>query len=352
MIKYIFSILITLFSALLITGCGEAKPTLHIYTWNEYIDMELVRQFEKENNCRVVLDIFDSNESMWSKIQMGASGYDIIFPSSYMVKTMAEANIIEKIDHSKIPNLKNIDPNFLTSALDANMTYGIPYMITYTGIAYRDDTQSVIDNPIDNSWNILETRSEFKGRITLLNDMRETIGAGLIYHGYSINTTNEAELVEARDTVIKWKRNIAKFEAEQYKIGIANKEFAVVHGYSGDIGQVQLEDEAIKFFLPREGFIMSCDEMVIMKDAPNKELAYKFINFIHDGRVAAKNTEYTTYWCPNTAAIEFLPDEVKNNPCIFPSPEDLKRGQVIDDIGSALSLYTKIWDEIKSAKVE
>lgn len=348
--KYLLMLAIVVIGVFITIGCSDNKPTLHIFTWSEYVDMDVVRQFEKENNCRVVLDIFDSNESMFAKIQSGSSGYDIIVPSSYMVKMMADANILEKLDHSKLPNICHIDPAYLKSALDDSMEYGIPYMITYTGLAYRSDNTTVNSKPINTSWSVLSERSDLKGRITLLNDMREVIGAGLIYNGYSINTTNYNELVKARDTVIEWKQNLSKFEAEQYKSGIANGEFLLVHGYSGDIGQVQLDNEAIKFFLPREGFIMSCDEMVIPRDSTQKELAYKFINFMHDPEIASKNIIYTTYWCPNVEAKMLLPETVKNNKCIFPSEEDLERAQVIGDIGSYLEMYSKIWDEIKSFK--
>ena len=186
--------------------------------------------------------------------------------------------------------------------------------------------------------------------MTLLADMRETIGAALKYKGYSVNTKDPAQLAEARDIVVEWKRNIAKFENEQYKVGLASGEFNLVHGYSGDIGQLQLEDENIVFVLPKEGFSLSCDEMVILKESQKKDLAYKFINFIHDGKIAARNIEYTTYWCPNKAAADFLPEEVKNNPTIFPREEDIVKGEVIGDLGDALELYTKTWDEIKNIK--
>ena len=178
--------------------------------------------------------------------------------------------------------------------------------------------------------------------------MRETIGAALKYRGYSCNSTNEAELAEARDVVVAWKANIAKFENEQYKNGIANGEFQLVHGYHGDIGQVQLEDDNIGFLLPQEGFLISCDELVVPKSAKNKDLAYRFIAYLHEGEVAARNMAFTTYWCPNTAALAFMEDVDKAS--IIPEPEAFKRGEVIDDLGENLKLYSKTWDEIKAAK--
>lgn len=327
-----------------VVGCGEKKPVLNVYNWSEYLDKDIVEEFQKENNCRVVVDVFNSNEAMLAKIQAGARGYDIIFPSSYMVKLMAQNGLLDKIDKSKISTLSNIDPAYISTALDPTMEYGVPYMVTFTGIAYRGD--SVKD--LDTSWDVFEKRTDLKGRMTLLDDMRETIGAALKFKGYSANSTNPAELAEARDEIIKWKTNIAKFENEQYKNGIANSEFLLVHAYHGDIGQVQLEDSNIKFFLPREGFLVSCDEMVIPKDAADKDLAYKFIEFIHKGEIAARNMAFTTYWCPNSAALPFMTEEDKSS--IIPSAEDFQRGEVIDDVGESLRLYTETWDKIKAAK--
>lgn len=332
------------FALTILAGCGKPKPTLHVYNWSDYVDPELVTQFEKQYNCRVVTDIFNSNEAMLAKIQAGSKGYDLIIPSSYMVKIMAENDLLEPIDHSKIPSLKNIDPAYTTTALDPKMTYGVPYMVTFTGLAYNKEKVGEIEP----TWALLESRSDLKGRMTILDDMRETIGAALKFLGYSCNTTNVNELTEARDVVIKWKANIAKFENEQYKNGIANGEFHLVHGYHGDIGQVQLEDENIGFLLPKEGFLVSCDEFVIPKTATEKDLAYKFIAFLHEGEVAAQNMIYTTYWCPNSAALEFMDEADQKS--IIPDPDEFIRGEVITDLGENIRLYSKTWDEIKAMK--
>ena len=329
-----------------IAGCGPKKPTLHLYTWSDYIDPDLVASFEKANQCRVKIDTFDSNETMYAKVLAGSSRYDIIFPSSYQVSLMSERGMLLPLDKSKLPNVAaHFDETYKGVILNPEMTYNVPYAITFTGIAYRKDKVGGAEI----SWASFDDPA-FKGRSSLLNDFRETIGAALKSLGYSLNSTNSTELQQACEVVVRWKKNIAKFENEQYKTGIAAGEFLLVHGYSGDIGQVQIEDENVGFFLPKEGFSLCCDEMVIPKDAPNKDLAYKFINFLHDGKVAAQNMIYTTYWCPNTAAVDFLPDEVKNNPTIFPKKEDLKRGEVIGYLGPALALYTRTWDEIKAAK--
>jgi spermidine/putrescine transport system substrate-binding protein len=193
-------------------------------------------------------------------------------------------------------------------------------------------------------------RQDLKARMTMLNDMRETLGAALKFLGYSLNTTSEEELAKARDVVIRWKQNLAKFENEQYKTGLASGEFLLVHGYSGDIAQVQAENEDIEFALPAEGFSVSCDDMAIPANARNVKLAHAFINFLHDPAVAAENTDFIQYLCPNQASYALLSEEIRSNPVIFPPPEMRAKGEVIEDLGEHNAKYTKVWDEIKGAE--
>lgn len=326
-------------------GCKRAQPVLHIYNWADYLKPELVQRFEQENGCKVVIDTFDSNEAMYAKLKAGASGYDLIFPSSYMVKIMFNQDMLQPINHNLVPNLVNIDSEYLKIAMDREMHHSVPYMLTNTGLAYLKSKVS----DFKASWSMLD-RPDLKGRMTMLNDMRETIGAALKSLGFSLNTLDERELAAARDVVIRWKKNLAKFENEQYKTGLASGEFLLVHGYSGDILQVQAENEDIAFAVPEEGTSISCDDMVIPKDAKNAELAHKFINFLHDPNVAAENTVFISYLCPNRASYQFLNEDILQNPAVFLKPEIQEKCEVIDDLGENNAKYTKIWDEIKAAE--
>lgn len=203
--------------------------------------------------------------------------------------------------------------------------------------------------PLPDSWFVF-ARTDLAGRMTMLNDMRETIGAGLKALGYSLNSTNTAELAAARDLVIRWKANLAKFDNEQYKNGIASGEFLAVQGYSGDLVQVMDENEDIAFVLPKEGSVISCDEMAIPRGAKEVELAHAFINFLHSPEVAGESTEFVYYLCPNKASYEKLDPEVRANPAITMPPDFLKVSEVIQDLGDNNALYTKTWDEIKAAQ--
>lgn len=332
-------------AALLLAACGRQQPTLHIFNWADYIKPELVQRFEREHNCRVVIDTFDSNESMYNKLKAGATGYDIIFPSSYMVELMAEQNMLQPLNHNQLPNLVHIDEKMMQYATDPGFVHSVPYMMSNAGIAYRADK---IEH-IEPTWAVFD-RSDLKGRMTLLNDYRETIGAALKFLGYSLNTTNDAELAQARDVVIRWKKNIAKLESEQYKNGIASGEFLLVHGYNGDLMQVIQENDQVVYLLPQEGVSISCDHMVIPTAAREVALAHAFINFLLDPRVAAENAEFVYFLCPNKSSYEFLRQEIKEDPAVFIPADILAKSEVIKYLGAADAKYRALWDAIKAAE--
>lgn len=328
--------------SLVLAGCAKAPPTLHVYTWADYVKPELVQRFEQENGCKVVIDTFDSNEAMYAKLKAGATGYDLLVPSSYMVKIMFDQGMLQPVNKNLIPNLVHIDPEYLRIAIDKDMDHSVPYMLTITGIAYL---QSKVEN-FEASWAMFD-RADLKGRMTMLNDMRETIGAALKFLGYSLNSTDPGELEQAKQVVLRWKANLAKFENEQYKNGIASGEFLLVHGYSGDILQVQAEDGDIGFAMPREGGAISCDDLVIARSAPQPRLAHAFINFLHEPAVAAENTGFTQFLCPNRDSYPLLDANIRENPGIFLPAEVKAKCEVLNDLGERNALFVKVWDEIK-----
>jgi spermidine/putrescine transport system substrate-binding protein len=331
--------------ALGLMGCAKPAPkTLHVYTWADYIKPEVVKRFEQENGCKIVIDTFDSNESMYAKLKAGASGYDVVTPSSYMVAIMAQQGMLLDLDRKKMPNLANVDPEYLKIALDPQMKHSVPYMLTNTGFAYL---KSKVKD-VQPTWAVFD-RADLKGRMTMLNDMRETIGAALKFLGYSLNTTDDGQLQEARDVVIRWKKNLAKFENEQYKSGIASGEFLLVHGYSGDLVQAQSENPDVTFLAPREGLSIACDDLVILKNTRAADLAQRFINFLHDPGVAVVNSVFISYLCPNAAAYPRLPQEFRDNPAVKLAPAVQAKCEVIRDLGPDNAKYTRIWDQIKAA---
>lgn len=329
----------------LVATSAPAADTLHVFTWADYINPALVKRFEKDHKCKVSIDTFDSNEAMYARLKAGASGYDLIFPSSYIIPLMAQQGMLQPLDHAQLVNLKNVEPEVLGKIADSTMKHSVPYTFGYAVIAYRKD--KVKD--IEPTWKTF-ARSDLKKRVTLLNDMRETIGAALKSLGYSLNTRDEKQLAEARDVLIGWKKNIAKFDNEGYKAGIDSGEFNVVHGYSGDLWQVMQTNKKVGVLIPREGVSASCDEMVILKGAPNAALAHQMINFLLEGTVSAENMQNIGYLCPNSAGLKLVDKEFLKNPAVTIPAEAKAKSEVIQDVGDDLKKYTKVWDEVKAAR--
>lgn len=339
-------LLALLSAALLLASCGEKKPELHLYTWDDYLNPDLIAKFEDEFNCRLVIDIFDSNEAMLAKLKAGATGYDVLVPSSYMVKILAREGLIVELDQAKLPNLSHVDPDYLANlAFDKEMKWSVPYMLAPTGIAFVSDR---VEN-LEPTWRVFE-RGDLKGRMTLLNDSREAIGAALKTLGFSINTVDPAQINQARDLVISWKKNLAKFESDQYDSGLASAEFFVSQAYAGDAFQAQEDNEAIDFVIPQEGTSVACDDLVISKGAPNPDLALSFINFLTDPANAAVNMEYIYYLAPNKSAYELVSQEFREIDALFLDEETMKKCEVIDDLGENNRLYNEAWDLVRAAQ--
>lgn len=320
----------------------SAAETLHVYTWADYISPDIVDKFQKQHDCRVVIDTFDSNEAMFAKLKAGAAGYDVIFPTSYMIQVMEAEGMLMDLDAAKLPNMKHIDPSVLGKVHDRSMKCSVPYTVGYAITAYRKDKVPAVPA----SWTAFE-KEALAGRMTLLDDMRETIGAALKTLGYSINTRDEKQLAEAQSLLQKWKPNIAKFDNEGYKAGLDSGEFLLVHGYSGDLFQVAQENDKVGLLIPREGVTMSCDEMVIPKSVKQAALAHAFINYLLEPEISAANMEWMGYLCPNIEALKKASPEFLQNPAVT-IPEDIKaKSEVIQDLGPDLAKYTKVWDAVK-----
>lgn len=324
---------------------ARAASVLHVYTWADYLSPTAIESFEKDHDCRVIVDTFDSNESLHARLKAGAKGYDVIFPTSYMVRLLQQDDMLLPLDHAALSNLRHLDREVLDKVHDKEMRHAVPYTLGYAVIAVRSDRLK----DAAPTWAMFER--EIPGRrATLLDDMRETLGAALKHLGHSLNSRDEAELAAARDVVIRWKRGIAKFDNEGYKGGLDSGEFHLVHGYSGDLFQVAQENRRVQILIPREGVSIGCDEMVIPKTAPQPALAMQFINHLLDPEVAAENMEWLGYLCPNTAALKLVSPDFLRNPAVTIPAEVKAKSEVMDDLGPDLAKWTRVWDEIKAAR--
>ncbi|MDR0443738.1 MAG: extracellular solute-binding protein, partial [Treponema sp.] len=286
--------------AALLSSCGG--PKLRIYNWTYYTPDTVIEKFEKEYNVRVVYDQFASNEELYAKLKASGGGYDIIFPSGDYVSIMIQQDMLEKLDKTKLNNLKNIDSAVLRRAsYDPNMNYSVPYYYGAAGIVVNTAKVPVFEK----SWSILG-REDLRNRITMLDDMREVLGGALTYLNFSVNSENPEQINQARDLINNsWKPNIVKFDSESFGKGYANGDFWVVHGFAEVVFEEIADDpqliEDTVFFIPNEGGPAYIDNMCILKGAKNIDLAHKFIDFIHRPEIYAEFVD--TFDFPATANV-------------------------------------------------
>jgi spermidine/putrescine transport system substrate-binding protein len=322
---------------------GEPKK-LYIFNWTYYTPDSVIEKFEKEFGVEVVYDSFASNEEMFAKLKAGGSEYDITFPSGDYVSIMIKEGMLEKIDKSKIPNLKHVDPAVIAKAsFDPAGEYSVPYYMGAAGVAVNKTKVPKFDR----SWSIF-SRKDLKDKMVMLDDMREVMGDALAFLGYSVNTKKDEELAAAEKLVDKvWKPNILKFDAEAYGKGFAAGEFWVAQGYAETIyaecGQEKWSE--VDFFIPKEGGPMYLDSMVILKGSKNLDLAHAFIDFIHRPEMYAEFCD--AFLFPATANV---PARALKKADMLYKPEDLAACEFKDDLGTYLDAYNAAWQRIRVGK--
>jgi spermidine/putrescine-binding protein len=330
---------------------GETDGELVLYNWTEYIDPDLITQFRDEFGVDVIEDFYPSNEELLARVQGGSSGYDVIVPSDYMVGIMRDQGLLLQLDKDAIPNADNVAEAFTSPPFDPELTHSMPYQWGTTGLGV--DTTVVGDDP-EPSWGWIfdpEVSDQLDGRITMLDDPREAMGAALAYLGYSINATDEAQLQEAADLIAQTTDRLAAFDSDQYEDLLVSGETAVAHGYSGDFfGAFDEAENAddYTYLIPEEGAVRWVDNMAVLADAPHPCTAHAFINFILDAENGAQLTNWNFYGSPNAAAEEFIDAEVLEDPAIYPPEDVLSELEFIEDTGASERLYTDLFTEAKS----
>ena len=339
--KFLLGFIVCVLLFFSFTGC-DSRERLYIYNWAYFIPHEILEQFEEEFNVRIVLDEYASNEEMFAKLlTIGTQGrmYDIAFPSEDFVPIMLEAGMLAELDHSLIPNLRYINPMVRNMMFyDPNLRYSVPYAIGAAAIIVN--TAMVPD--YEESWNIF-AREDLRGRMTLLDDLRETIGGALIYLGYSVNTINQNEINEAADLIInQWMPNLLAFDAGSFGRVYASGDAWVVHGWPETVfEEIDGNDELIAntaFFFPREGITGYVDNMVILNRGGNQKLAHEFINFIHRPEIYAIFLDEFRY--PDAINLYAVP-YMTNEPLY--SASDIYGAELKDGLGEDLALYNRAW---------
>jgi spermidine/putrescine transport system substrate-binding protein len=295
------------------------EPKLNFYNWDTYIGETTLETFKEASGIDVNMSLFATNDELFAKLRAGNPGFDVIVPGSEFVERMIQANLLEPLDHAKIPNIKNIAPEFMTDApFDPGRKFSLPYTWLVIGIGYR---KSKVKSTPD-SWKVLFDSDEYKGRIAVMSDASELFRNCFKYLGGSINSDDPELLKKAEAMLIKQKPNIKAFHEDNGQDLLLSGEVVVVQEYNGDIAQIMTEDEDINFIVPKEGAMKQQDTLAIPKGAPHPENAHKFINYIFEPEVGAEITKTILYPSPNAAAVALMPDSYKNNPVVFP-PADL-----------------------------
>ncbi len=275
---------------------------LYVYNWGDYIEPELIDMFEEESGYNVIYETFDSNESMYVKVTSGSSPYDVIFPSEYMVEKMADEHLLVELDKSLLPNISNVDPYFLDQAFDEDNTYSMPYFWGTVGIAYNTEMydQLGIDYPTSYTdlWN-----PALVNNVLLLDGAREVVGSSLNSLGYSLNTTDDRELEQAKQNLLNLAPNIKGVVGDEIKMLMANNEAAAAIVWAGDAQLIQEDNENIEFMTPASGSNIYLDNIAIPTTSQNVEGAHAFINFLMDNEVASINTDYVGYASPITKVM-------------------------------------------------
>lgn len=338
--KKIVILLMLMFPALALAG----GKTVYIYNWTEYMPDEVLSRFTEETGIKVTYATFESNESMYAKIRLLKGGYDVAFPSTYFVHKMRNEGLLHPIDKTRLPNLKHLDPALMDKPYDPGNTFSIPYLWGSTAIGVN--TARVKDQPIT-SWKDL-WRPEFKNRVLLTDDLREVFGLGLKMNGYSVNDTDPGHIREAYELLTGLMPNIRLFASDSPKQPFLNQEVYIGMIWNGEVYMAAQEMPEIRYVYPKEGAIFWVDSMVIPKNADNPDHAHQFIDFILRPEMARLICEEIGYASPNRTAVSMLAPELKNNRTVYPSADDLEKGEFQTDVGDALLVLEEYWEKLKT----
>ena len=334
---------------LVLGGCGgketsqKTQKQLNLYIWSAYISDETIGKFQQQTGIQVHYDTYDSNEALLEKLQSGVTEYDVVVPSDYMSRILIHQNLLEKLDHSKLPGFSSLGPRFRSLPYDPNNQHTVPFLWGTTGIGY-DKTK--VTEPVD-SWAIL-WNSKYKDRILMLDDPREAFGSTLKWKGHSVNTKDPAELKEARDLLIQQKPLVKTYNSSSFDEVLLSGDVWLAHGWSGQLAKAADQNPNLAYVVPKEGATIWIDNLAIPKGVRHLEEAYAFINFCMKPEIAGEITNFSGYASPSDAAKKFIKPEILNDPARYPSEQTLANCEFLQDLGETSTLVDRYWTEIKS----
>lgn len=350
--KLLAATLCGVLTAATLIGCnsqsGGENGELYVYNWGEYIDPDTLDMFEEETGIKVIYDEYDTNETMYPKVAAGASTYDVICPSDYMIQKMIDNDLLQELNFDNMPNAKaNIGVQYYESAeeFDPGNKYCVPYCWGTVGILYNT---SMVDEPVT-SWSILWDE-KYADDILMQDSVRDAFMVALKLNGFSMNTLNENELEIAKNSLIEQRPLVQAWVIDEVRDKMIAGEAALGVIYSGEAIYTQRENPDLEYVIPEEGTNVWIDGWVITKNAPNKENAEKFIDFMCRPDIALMNFEYITYSTPNTAARELIEDEdIRNSEIAFPDLSQYRNLETFVYLGEeGDELYNNYWKEARS----
>jgi spermidine/putrescine transport system substrate-binding protein len=318
---------------------GPIEKELHIYNWSDYIAEDTVPNFEREFGVKVTYDTYESNEEMVAKLQAGATGYDIVVPSGYIVPVMVATDLLAPIHRKYLPNCGNLSPIFQNLAADPGNRYTVPWQWGTSGIAYRADK---VKTSID-SWAVFQN-PEYSGKMTMMDDGREVIGSQLRYRGHSLNSSDPEHLARAKADAIAAGKQLRAYISAPVKAQLISGDVWISQLWNGDTAQARAEQPHLAYVIPREGCTIWTDLVCIPRSARNKRAAHEWINYILRPEVGAALSEATGFGSPNAAAAQLM-----KVPVPYPTEAELKRLEYPVDLGKYTATWDRIWTEIKSA---
>jgi len=325
----------------------QPENEVRVYTWSEYIHEYLIEVFKKSTGIDVIYDTYESTDEMRAKVTPGGSGYDVVMITDYMIPEFVELGLLAELDFNQLSNVIHLDEKFKNPAYDPENKHSVPYLWGTTGLGWNS---ARVEEPVEGWSDVFEPDKvrRYEKSVTMLDDMRETIGAALKYLGYSLNDVDDSHLNEAKQVLLAQKPYLAKYTgALEYIPGLAGERFMISHAYSGDVFVAAEDNPDVMYTIPQEGCTLWVDNMTVLKDAPHPIAAHAWINFIMDPTVMAIISNSRYYPNPSKDATPFLNEDVAGDPAIYP-PEDVYRKLEIFKpfLPEELEKYQRIWLEV------
>lgn len=341
--------LILFFFAVIFFACNEvqgqknSRKTVSVMIYSEYINPSLLKDFEKKTGYKVNLELYEAQEEMLVKLQTaGTKKYDVIIASDVVIQQMIQAGLVAPLDTSKIPNRVNVAPQFLGQTYDPTNAYSLPYLWGTTGILFRGEKI----HPDSASYSMLFDAKNTKGNFSLLNESRSMLSMALQAIGYDANSVKQEEINKAVDYILQAKKDphFVGFDgsvAGKNKVLSGENWAAIV--FNGEAQAAINKDSTLQFVIPKEGSFMWVDAMLISSKAANVEGAYAFMNYILDAEVGAKLAKFINYATPNKASLEVIDEKFKSNRVINPNEQEIKRMELLEDLGESTKSYDEAW---------